>query len=295
MPEGGREDDKVAAAAEGQGARFWTKEHDEKLRAAVTAEGPRNWKKIAEDYFGNKYNDTQCLNRWFKVLRPGLIKGPWTVEEDAIIVECMQSGLRKWADIAGRIPGRLGKQCRERWLNHLDPNVKKDAWTPEEDAILVEGQKRHGNAWATIAELLPGRSENAIKNRWNSATHSKMRHARGRSATGSAAAGATGCVHSAVPHPYPSPPACPQWDYALEESMVQSYCMHLLSSSSSAQAAAATTAPAPSAAAAAAPAATPAAWSYACPTTKTMTVPLEGLSTFIPSVMNALREAKPLL
>ncbi|KAH8043498.1 RNA polymerase II transcription regulator recruiting protein [Aureococcus anophagefferens] len=76
-------------------------------------------------------------------------------------------------DIAERIPGRIGKQCRERWTNHLDPNLKKGGWTHEEDTILAEAQQRWGNAWTKIAKLLPGRAENAVKNRWNSAFRRK--------------------------------------------------------------------------------------------------------------------------
>ncbi|CAM9219811.1 unnamed protein product, partial [Phaeothamnion confervicola] len=100
-------------------------------------------------------------------------KGPWTKEEDDIIMSLYSSGVTKWAEIAVSVPGRLGKQCRERWVNHLDPNVKKTAWQPEEDRILVAAQQRLGNAWTRIAALLPGRSENSVKNRWNSATRRK--------------------------------------------------------------------------------------------------------------------------
>jgi hypothetical protein len=78
-----------------------------------------------------------------------------------------------WMQIAERIPGRIGKQCRERWTNHLDPNLKKGGWTHEEDTILAEAQQRWGNAWTKIAKLLPGRAENAVKNRWNSAFRRK--------------------------------------------------------------------------------------------------------------------------
>ena len=70
----------------------------------------RNWKRISEEYFNGDLTDTQCLNRWYKVLRPGLIKGPWTREEDDIIIRCMETGITKWSEIAERIPGRLGKQ-----------------------------------------------------------------------------------------------------------------------------------------------------------------------------------------
>jgi hypothetical protein len=60
----------------------------------------------------------------------------------------------------------LGKQCRERWCNHLDPTLKKEPWSEEEDRILRESQASMGNKWTKITELLPGRPENSIKNRW---------------------------------------------------------------------------------------------------------------------------------
>ena len=62
----------------------------------------------------------QCLHRWQKVLRPGLVKGPWTPEEDAMILNCLQQGISKWSEIADAIPGRIGKQCRERFFNHRE-------------------------------------------------------------------------------------------------------------------------------------------------------------------------------
>lgn len=76
--------------------------------------------------------------------------------------------MKKWSLIASYLNGRLSKQCRERWLNHLDPSIKKDAWTPEEDAIVIDAHRVLGNKWAQIAQRLQGRSDNAIKNRFNS-------------------------------------------------------------------------------------------------------------------------------
>jgi len=134
---------------------------------------------IAQDYLGEQRSDVQCLHRWQKVLQPGLVKGPWTKEEDQIIIDCIDAGITKWSEIAERIPGRIGKQCRERWFNHLDPSLKKGNWTEEEDAILVEAQAKWGNCWTKIAKLLPGRSENAVKNRWNSATRRRAKASQG--------------------------------------------------------------------------------------------------------------------
>jgi hypothetical protein len=161
-------------SSKGGGGR-WTKEEDQKLRAAVAQVGPSNWKMIAAEFLGEQRSDVQCLHRWQKVLQPGLVKGPWTKEEDQIIIDCIDAGITKWSEIAERIPGRIGKQCRERWFNHLDPSLKKGGWTEEEDAILVEAQAKWGNCWTKIAKLLPGRSENAVKNRWNSATRRRAK------------------------------------------------------------------------------------------------------------------------
>jgi hypothetical protein len=55
-----------------------------------------------------------------QVIKPGLVKGPWKPEEDAIILKCLADGITKWSEIAERIAGRIGKQCRERYFNHLD-------------------------------------------------------------------------------------------------------------------------------------------------------------------------------
>jgi transcriptional activator Myb len=103
------------------------------------------------------------MQRWRKTLCPGLVKGYWSHEEDDLLIFLLSKGLRDWGKVARFIPGRTAKSCRERWWNHLDPTVKLQPWSANEEATLLKLHDELGSQWALIAKSLPGRTENMVK------------------------------------------------------------------------------------------------------------------------------------
>lgn len=110
-------------------------------------------------------------------MNPGRKNNCWKKEEDEKLKRTVSEiGTENWNEVAKYIDNRNGKQCRERWLNHLNPNIrvlpfsnlKKNKWTKEEERIIKDLQGKVGNKWSLISKSITGRTANSIKNFWHS-------------------------------------------------------------------------------------------------------------------------------
>ncbi|GAA5885688.1 hypothetical protein JCM16303_003115 [Sporobolomyces ruberrimus] len=158
----------------------WTTEDDKTLREELErADGKASWTAVARNAFPDgKFTKADCVERWKILSKPQSQKGPWTAGEDNVLRSLVHKyGCEKWVLIANDLGTRSGKQCRERWHNHLNPSINKSEWTAEEDALIKELYSKIGSRWAEMAKYLPGRPDNAIKNHWNA---SQVREKRAR-------------------------------------------------------------------------------------------------------------------
>lgn len=87
---------------------------------------------------------------------------------------------KNWSKVAECMVSRCGKQCRERWVNHLNPNINKNHWTEKEDQTIISAHQKYGPKWSTIAKFLKGRTDNQIKNHFNSTITRKIKFQQGQ-------------------------------------------------------------------------------------------------------------------
>jgi hypothetical protein len=155
----------------------WTEDEASVLKNAVQMLGGKNWGAIAALVPGR--TKIQCRKRWNDALDPdiGLVsgrKGSWTADEISKLKDAVQRhGRKDWVAIATLVPGRTKRQCRDRWLDLLDPSSdqvtrRTGKWTENEDSKLKDAVKRYdGKNWGAIAALVPGRAIGQCRHRWH--------------------------------------------------------------------------------------------------------------------------------
>lgn len=156
---------KIFHIAKIKNKKKWTTDEDILLISLAEQYKEKHWKNISK-YFQNK-NPLQCFSR-YKRIRPGIIKGSWSKEEDEQILNLVKQYGKSWSKIAKLLNTRNGKQIRDRFTNVLDPEIKKGKFSDEEDKLLIKLYISYGPKWAIISKSFPNRTADMIKNRFHS-------------------------------------------------------------------------------------------------------------------------------
>ncbi|CAG9323054.1 unnamed protein product [Blepharisma stoltei] len=171
--------------------RTWKREQIEKLYVMAQEYCEKNDKKLEDlthlDFLEiAKFTDKtpeQCQAKIYEIMTSGTLRsGIWSDAEDELLKQLLLTKTVKWGLVANElntkihknIKIRTGKQCKERWNNHLNPNINRGDWSQSEDLKLLELHKEHGNHWSLIAKGIVTRTESAIKNRIKSLKNKEM-------------------------------------------------------------------------------------------------------------------------
>lgn len=149
---------------------IWTKEEDKILLCAINQDGRKNWKYIAT-LLQNKI-PIECFYR-FRKINPAIKKSKWTVEEDNLLLRLHATHGNNWAKIAKLMKSRGTKQIRDRFINNLDPKIKRGNFTIDEDLKILKLKMIYGNKWSLISKHFPDRSPDIIKSRYYSSVKNK--------------------------------------------------------------------------------------------------------------------------
>ncbi|TBU34921.1 hypothetical protein BD311DRAFT_745232 [Dichomitus squalens] len=162
----------------------WTTYEDNLLIQAVAIHGENdNWKAVASLVPGR--TNKACRKRWLHSLSPNVKKTAWTPEEDQLLLSLYATHGTKWSVIARNIPGRTDDACSKRYREALDPSLKRDDWTADEDAKLSDAYTRLGGKWGLIGQEL-SRSGLGCRNRWRMLERRRAAQSRDTAARGEA-------------------------------------------------------------------------------------------------------------
>jgi hypothetical protein len=146
----------------------WTAEEDAKLMDAVTTYG-KDWDAVTALVPGRR--NFQCRQRWARSLDPSLDRkrGKWKAGEDAKLIDAVKKCGKDWVAVTALVPGRTNSQCKQRWLNSLQPDKNRQVgrWTAEKDAKMMDAVTKYGKNWVVVAALVSDRTSLQCRQRWD--------------------------------------------------------------------------------------------------------------------------------
>ncbi|XP_036454189.1 LOW QUALITY PROTEIN: snRNA-activating protein complex subunit 4 [Colossoma macropomum] len=168
--------------------REWTKEEDQVLRDLVEKMRIGNFIPYTQiSYFMEGRDHAQLMYRWTCVLDPSIKKGPWSKEEDQLLLKAVEKyGPKDWWKIRLEVPGRTDNACRDRYLDCLRDDVKRGAWSDDEVELLKKLVEKYGvGKWAKIASEIPNRIDSQCLNKWKWMMRTTAKHGIKREKNGS--------------------------------------------------------------------------------------------------------------